>query len=159
MTKVLKEDLERGWLSKERGDGREYFMNSFLIFTNQEVEWSGSEASFERAILWRMLYGNKVIIPNKDSCLRWILAVAPKEPAMKRTKHSGVFWWSFIRLWRQFLWCCLRADISDSKRLSEAIPESKTGRAYTDWTLKDTAGLAFWFLARPAGRTEKSALI
>ena len=78
-------------MSIERGDGKEYFRKSFQILTNQEVEWSGSEASFASAILWRMLSGNKVIIPNKESCLRWILAVAPRE-------HTPLYLQSFDKV-------------------------------------------------------------
>ena len=45
----------------------------------------------------------------------------------------------------------------DRRRL--ARPERRTGRANMLWTRRAAAGLLLWFLARPAGKTENSALL
>ena len=82
---------------RERGDGKLYLVQTFLMDVNHEVELSGSDASFSFAILWIMLSGSKVIMPNSESCLMWTKAVPPRVPAMNRMKDSGVFWCSFIK--------------------------------------------------------------
>ena len=50
-------------------------------------------------------------------------------------------------------------SVSDLEMMRGATPERSTGRAYKDSTLREAAGLAFWFLARPAGSTEYRALV
>ena len=77
-------------------------MHKCRICINQEDELSGSEVSLECAMTLRILSGRRVIIPNRESCLMWMLAVANKDPAMKKMKGSGVFLCNFIRFCRQF---------------------------------------------------------
>ena len=76
-----------------------------------------------------MFSGKRVIIPNKLNCLVWKLAVAPADPAINRMKHSGVFWCSFWKFWRQFFWCKWIMLTSARVRWRAATPDSKTGRA------------------------------
>ena len=48
---------------------------------------------------------------------------------------------------------------SSPVKVKEATPDKRTGLAKVDWILRETAGLAFCFRERPAGRTEKRAMI
>ena len=141
--------------------GREgYIMRINVVFEqNHDEELSGSEYSLLVQILCRILFWRREIIPNRPSCLWWRRAVAPTDPAINMVKHSGVFLWSFCKFWRVFFRWDWRISSSDFFSIKAATPENKTGLAKIDWILRLAAGFAFWFLARPDGRTANRAFM
>ena len=49
-------------------------------------------------MVFRILFGSLQIIEKWESCLLCKVALAGREPDIRKTKGSGVFGWSFRRL-------------------------------------------------------------
>ena len=76
---------------------------------------------------WRGSPGSLQIIPNKVICLRWRIAVAGRDPAMKWTSEGGDRTASLTIFCRVLLYCWSTHETSLSERNKLPSPDIRTG--------------------------------
>ena len=143
-----------GCLRSIIGWGSWYWRQSSLNCKTHDIEEGLDTVRTLTACSCRTLPWSRVIIPNKVSCRRWIIAGAGKVPDKKNTTGSGVLGWSFCILSNIFLWCCCIIWISFFFRTRVPRPDIRTGTPYIALTLSADAGLEEVDFASPAEISE-----
>ena len=65
----FEKDLEGGFSKIVKGCGSPYIEQSFAMETNQDLLFSLEVVRICLAILFKMLLGNRVIMPKRERCL------------------------------------------------------------------------------------------